>query len=171
VNADAVTVNPAAIRFFVRGEPKGQPRPRAFSMRVADRMQTRVYDPKTADGWKLAVVDAAKLFLPATPFVGPVQAQLIFMFPRPKSHFGSGKNATTLKPNAPKWHAAKPDADNLAKAVMDALTSMGGLWEDDDQVANLEVLKFYTNDQPAGCAVFIQSLPLVTQFQMGASVL
>ena len=36
---------------------------------------------------------------------------------------------------------AKPDCDNLAKAVLDALN--GVLWQDDSQVVELSVSKWY----------------------------
>lgn len=74
--------------------------------------------------------------------MGPVQCQLNFTLPRPKSHFGTGRNADRLKPNVPDWHGKKPDADNLAKAVMDAM-SAAGVWQDDAQVSDLRVTKQY----------------------------
>jgi hypothetical protein len=37
------------------------------------------------------------------------------------------------------WHATKPDVENLAKALLDALT--GILWVDDGQVAELVLRK------------------------------
>lgn len=131
------------LRFFVAGEPKGQPRPRAFAMRIGDKATARMYDSGTADDWKVAVVVEAKQHRPATPFTGPVALQMAFWFRRPKSHYGSGKNAAVLRFDAPKYQVTKPDADNLAKAVMDALTTMGGLWNDDTQVAQLRVVKCY----------------------------
>lgn len=39
-------------------------------------------------------------------------------------------------------HTAKPDADNLAKAVLDAMTRAGA-WKDDSQVSSLRVMKYY----------------------------
>jgi hypothetical protein len=41
------------ISIFVHGEPKGQPRPRAF----ARGGMVRMYDPATAEGWKSAIAD------------------------------------------------------------------------------------------------------------------
>jgi crossover junction endodeoxyribonuclease RusA len=45
-----------------------------------------------------------------------------------------------LKSTAPEWCPKKPDPDNLAKAVMDALTDCG-MWRDDAQIVVLEVTK------------------------------
>jgi Holliday junction resolvase RusA-like endonuclease len=125
----------------VIGLPKGQPRPRAFAFHG----KARVFDPGTAEGWKNQIAIAFKETAPAdfTPFMGPVRLNIIFMFPRPKSHFCKAG----LKPNAPALFTSKPDADNAAKAVMDALTTLG-TWKDDAQVCNLHVTKQYASGQP-----------------------
>jgi len=126
------------ISFFAPGDPKGQPRPRAFSRGG----HARVFDPGTAEGWKSAVAVAAKPCLPAEPIAGPVRVTLHFSMRRPKSHYRTGKRAGELRPDAPGWFTSKPDADNLAKAVLDALTTLGA-WGDDAQVARLIVEKVY----------------------------
>ena len=121
-------------RFFVTGDPKGQPRPRAFAFRG----KVRVYDPGSAEGWKAQVALAARE-AGLTALNGPVEVRIMFHFARPKSHF----NKSGLKPSAPvNWHTQKPDADNLAKAVLDALTTLGA-WKDDAYVARLDVAKVW----------------------------
>ena len=137
------------ISFFVPGIPKGQPRPRAFAFHG----KARVFDPGTAEGWKSQVALAANPHLPKAPMDGPIEANLIFFFPRPKAHF-KGK-AQTLREDAPAWHKAKPDADNLAKAVLDALTTLG-IWEDDAAVCCLRVVKLYRSHSP-GCDIEIRT--------------
>jgi len=128
------------IEFWVEGDPKGQPRPRAFSRGGC----TRVYDPGTAEGWKSMIANSARPFLPTPPLDCPVTLHVAFHMRRPKSHF---KSSGVLKATAPKYYTRKPDADNLAKAVMDALTQLG-FWQDDDQVVNLNVRKLYTESLP-----------------------
>lgn len=137
------------IRFFAQGVPKGQPRPRAFSRGG----HARVYDPGTAEGWKSCVAIAAKAHLPKEPMACPVAVALDFAFPRPKSHFGTGKRATERKATAPTHHVAKPDADNAAKAILDALTDLR-MWTDDAAVVQLTITKRYAEDLP-GCLVTI----------------
>jgi Holliday junction resolvase RusA-like endonuclease len=46
------------------------------------------------------------------------------------------------------WKTTRPDADNLAKAVFDALN--GILWADDSQIVNSTVSKFIASgdEQP-----------------------
>ena len=39
----------------------------------------------------------------------------------------------------------RPDIDNLAKAVMDAINQVG-IWEDDSQVAHLDIRKIYSEE-------------------------
>ncbi len=135
------------IQFRAYGDPKGQPRPRAFSRGG----MTRVYDPGTAEGWKSQIASAALPHKPAQ-IEGPIHVTLRFFFRRPKGHSG----AKGLKPSAPTYHTAKPDADNLAKAVLDCITQLG-FWKDDSQVACLDVIKRYSDAEPF-CEITIRSL-------------
>jgi hypothetical protein len=94
--------------------------------------------------------------------VGPVRVDLCFYFARPKSHFRTGKFAGVLRDDAPKWHTTKPDRDNLEKAVLDALTQVGGFWQDDSQVCAGSVTKRY--GIPCGMLVSIKdfmSTPII----------
>lgn len=125
------------IAFFAPGDPKGQPRPRAF----ARGGHARVFDPGTAEGWKSAVALAAREHV-RTPLDGALRVEMLFTFRRPKGHYRTGKNSHVLRDDAPTFHTSKPDADNLAKAVLDALTTLGA-WRDDAQVSTLIVTKDY----------------------------
>jgi len=137
------------VEIFVAGEPKGQPRPRAF----ARSGMVRMYDPGTAEGWKSAIADEWRRSAPAMPkILTPVCLKLSFFMPRPKSHFNSKR---ILKPSSPKFYAKKPDADNMAKAVMDALTQLQA-WEDDDQVVILKVTKQFADGGNTGCAIHLK---------------
>ena len=74
---------------------------------------------------------------------GPVAVSLTFTMPRPKSHYGTGRNADRLKPNAPDWvSTAVGDIDKLCRAVLDAITEAGA-WRDDSQVALLTAWRLY----------------------------
>ena len=143
------------IRLFVSGTPKGQPRPRAF----ARNGMVRMYDPGTAEGWKSQIAEAFRdeLTLTDEVIMEPVAVSLSFRMPRPKKHFRTGKHSHELRPDAPVLYAKTPDADNLAKAVLDALTVLG-LWKDDAQVVDLHVTKRWVDlGQPSGCLVTIES--------------
>ncbi len=53
---------------------------------------------------------------------GPIELIVVFEFKRPGSHFGSGRNACSLKPSAPEFHTQSPDLDKLVRCLGDALT-------------------------------------------------
>lgn len=139
--------------FLVGGLPKGQPRPRAFARKMGDKFVARVFDAGTAEEWKGQVALAATKHRPAEPFQDAVQVRLYFLFPRPRSHFKT--DGKRLKDSAPERYTKKPDADNLAKAVLDAITQLGGFWKDDAQVTRLVVTKNYST-LGSGCLVEIQ---------------
>ena len=132
-----------ALYVWVAGVPKAQPRVKAF----ARGRHAGVYTPDTADAWK-AEVRRAALANRSTPepLRGPLSVQLTFLMPRPKSR------------KVDVWHTTRPDADNLAKAVLDALTD-ASIWGDDAQVAKMVVAKLYAKGTyGAGCAVIIEQL-------------
>tara|TARA_R110000822_G_scaffold31114_1_gene90115 strand:- start:99 stop:551 length:453 start_codon:yes stop_codon:yes gene_type:complete len=144
----------STLAFTITGEPKGQPRPRAFARKMGTVHVARFYDSDVADEWKRAVqivvLDAAIVHKwPLT--LGPVAISMCFSLPRPKSHFG----AKGLKASAPLHHSGKPDADNLAKLVMDQITKSGKVWRDDSQVVSLTAHKLWASGNESGCSVLI----------------
>ena len=115
----------------VYGDPKGQPRARAFSRGG----KARVYDPGTAEGWKGQIAQAAHLHI-GYLLDEPVRVDAVFLFARP---------ARLLRKKDPEGrirHVCKPDRDNLDKAVLDAFTGIG-LWRDDCQACSGIIEKFY----------------------------
>lgn len=78
--------------------------------------------------------------------------------PRPKSHFHAGKKrGGELREDAPIYCAKKPDVDNYAKAIMDALTDSGVIWMDDAQVVDINCRKLYTTRE-TGAAITVKEL-------------
>ena len=138
--------------FFAAGIPKGQPRPRAFSRGG----HARVFDPGTAEGWKSCVAVAAQPFRGRYTSGCPLYVSIHFLFPRPKAHIRKG---TEIKLGAPVFHSSKPDIDNAAKAVLDALTQIG-VWADDCQVVNLFLSKRYADDGRPGAQVTIDTITI-----------
>ena len=136
------------LKFKVAGIPKAQPRVKAFRR----GNHAGVYDPGTADGWKLLVREEARKAWNGEQFEGAVKIEVQFWMPRPKVHF----NKSGLKAGTPAFHTSKPDLDNLLKAVLDALTNLG-VWRDDSQIASVRCYKcFGTNP---GASVCINSIP------------
>lgn len=135
----------------VAGSPKGQPRVRAF----VRGGRAAVYDPGTAEGWKGSIAAACKE-LEGLSLTGPLVLSLTFYMPRPKSHFRA--NGTIKATAPPMLHTNKPDADNLAKAVMDCFSAIR-VWIDDDQVCELTVRKWWERPSDApGCKIMIFTL-------------
>jgi Holliday junction resolvase RusA-like endonuclease len=113
-------------------------------------------NPRTRP-WRAAVTaEAAEAMRTrgASLFTGPVLLDVVFSFTRPKSHYGTGRNADRLKPGAPRFHASKPDADKLARAIGDSLT--GVVFRDDSQIGRLTVSKVYGDT--AGATVLVAPL-------------
>lgn len=130
---------------IVMGDPKAQPRPRAFAMNG----KARVYDSATAEGWKGLIAEAARKYLPKEPIEGPVSVYCRFLFKRPQRLMRK-KDPIERIP-----HTAKPDRDNLDKAVLDTLTQIG-FWRDDSQVCAGKVEKFYCRkDGSPGAEILI----------------
>jgi len=133
----------------VSGIPKAQPRARA----CARGKFVTMYDPGTAKGWKAAVKKSIAAVWNGQPHGGPLHVTIAFLMPRPKAHC---KADGRLKHPAPCYHTSKPDSDNLAKAVLDAMTELE-VWFDDAQVAHLEVVKLYS--LTPGARIILRSAP------------
>lgn len=144
--------NMTQIEFFAEGIPKGQPRPKAF----ARNGHAAVYDPGTAEGWKDCIRSAARRHRPAQPLQGPIRMSMQFFMPRPKAHYRTGKHAGVLREDAPHWHIAKPDLDNLQKAVLDALKDIGMFADDAQWCVSGAITKTYASDRH-GVMVEIQA--------------
>lgn len=147
----------STLGFTITGEPKGQPRPRAFARKMGNVYVARFYDSDVADEWKravmLAIIKAANTHKWALT-LGPVAVELRFAMPRPKSHSG----AKGLKPSAPDCHTQKPDIDNLEKLLVDQITKSGRIWRDDSQVVSMRSDKFWAEGSEQGCWVSIVTL-------------
>ena len=90
-----------------------------------------VESSKKVGPWRAQVVKVCRAEgLHESAPAGAAIVLLGFVLPRPKSHFGTGRNAGVLKPSAPSHHTTYPDVDKLARAVFDALQSAGAVVND-----------------------------------------
>ncbi|MFI1767463.1 RusA family crossover junction endodeoxyribonuclease [Streptomyces sp. NPDC020800] len=64
------------------------------------------------------------------PLNEPVRVDVVFTLRRPKSHYGTGRNAGVLKASAPEYPTGKPDLDKLVRSTQDALKDAGVLHDD-----------------------------------------
>lgn len=115
----------------IPGEPVAQGRPR-FARRGAF---VSTYDPPKSRSWKsearTAMMDALE-YPSRLPYPQGValSVSVLAVFTRPKA---AGKKPGRL------LKVTRPDAENVAKAVLDAGT--GTLWHDDSQVVDLQISK------------------------------
>lgn len=76
-----------------------------------------------------------------------VELHLRFYIARPKYHYGTGRNAGTVKDRFLSARpTGRPDLTNLQKLAEDALTGMA--WKDDDQVCAVDARKEFTEGPP-----------------------
>jgi Holliday junction resolvase RusA-like endonuclease len=119
------------ISFTVAGEPVPQPRPRVSTRGGFARAYVPAKHPVHA--YRQAVENAARR-AGLGPITEPIQVCVVSVFARPKSHM-TGRGVVKVKaPRVP-----RPDVDNIAKAVLDAL----GDFFDDTLVESLQVSKSY----------------------------
>ena len=78
------------------------------------------------------------------PLDVPVQLETWFYLPRPKSHYGTGRNADVLKPSAPAVPTTKPALDKMLRLVGDAM-SVAGVVRDDSVIATAHAYKRYSH--------------------------
>ena len=119
------------ISFTVLGDPVPQPRPRVSTRGGFARAYVPAKHPVHA--YRQAVALSAKLAGLGT-ITEPIQVCVVSVFERPKSHV-TGRGV--VKATAPR--VPRPDVDNIAKAVLDAL----GDFFDDTLVESLQVSKSY----------------------------
>jgi Holliday junction resolvase RusA-like endonuclease len=157
-------MTPERVQFFVRGRPQPAGSKKAFPIRrkagggwVATGKVAVVDDNPKAKGWQAEVAYAGALAMEAIAvdvWDGPLGLAVTFTLRRPKGHFGTGRNARTVKSSAALWPVVKPDATKLLRAIEDALT--GVVWTDDAQVVEQLATKRY--GEPEGAHVEVWKL-------------
>jgi len=123
--------------FFVPGDPAPQGSKRYLGDGRMVESSTRVAS------WRAdirAVAESVMKPRHEALWAVPVAVELDFYLSRPKSHFGTGRNAQKIKESAPNW-PGRPDVDKLARAVLDALTGL--VIADDSTVVELRASKSY----------------------------
>lgn len=118
---------------------------------------------KTRD-WRNRLSQEMAAVAPETPRTDALTVFVWIYLARPKGHYGTGKNAQQLKPNAPKWPTTKPDADKVLRAVLDAGT--GIWWKDDAQVVLPLASKLYADESPPQVIVMCRERLLGDMFNI-----
>lgn len=122
----------------ILGEPMSQPRQRHGIVAGRARNWTPAKHP--VNTYKAQIRLAWQQYGGQQPIAeGPVCLDVRLVFSRPK-----GRTWKT-KPMPRYRHTSKPDAENVVKAIQDALNGLA--WRDDSQIALLTVSKFVASGQ------------------------
>lgn len=187
-------------RIRVFGDPIETPRPRhrivntiAFSdwwdegcprgdlkmMDVIKMLFVQTYMPSKADAWKKTIRFHSTHSAAQGRIEGPIRVDIEFIMPRPKNHYGTGRNEGLIKASSPDWPEPVPDKDNLEKTVFDALSpistraaeklrpeqrsdpvyNFSGLWRNDSQVCSgLVEKRYHRHTELPGAIVVVSRL-------------
>src|SRR5690606_12970535 len=93
-----------------------------------------------------------------TTLDGPGEIVMTFFLPRPRGHYGTGRNAGRVRDSAPTEPTTKPDLDKLVRTTLDALTDVGAI-RDDAQVVRIEAAKGYSRpEESPGATIHVWRL-------------
>jgi Holliday junction resolvase RusA-like endonuclease len=130
----------------VAGIPRPQPRPRF--VRAGSKIRAVSTASDLVKIWRLRVLRAVIHAVSGSePLSGALEVELVFTFAPPRTAEGRSRIGQP--------HTQRPDADNLAKLVLDVMQA-GRAFADDAKVARLTVVKAWGEDQ--GAAVTVRQL-------------
>lgn len=131
------------IYFKYRGEPVGKGRPRVTAR---GGKFAHAYTPKKTKDFEDAIrfefLASTCETMPVYPKDVPLKVDMVFAFEVPKSYSKKKRQACL---NGTIQHTKKPDADNIAKAVLDSISN-GYAMDDDSQVVVLTMEKIYAEE-------------------------
>jgi Holliday junction resolvase RusA-like endonuclease len=126
------------VTFAVDGVPHGKGRPR---FRRFGNFVSTYTDAKTKS-YETLVKEAAKQAMGSSPPIeGPVRFYCTIRLPVPKSY---PKKRLEACLNGSEWPTKKPDWDNVAKSVADAMNDV--VFLDDTQIVIARIVKVYSAD-------------------------
>ena len=123
------------IKLTVLGKPLAKGRPK-FSSKGKF---VRVYTPKKTTDYETLIKFSAQEVAPKELLEGPVTMEIEAHLPIPKAM--SKKKRALIKSHDLR-PITRPDIDNYAKIVLDALNDI--IYKDDNQVVSLNIRKFYS---------------------------
>ena len=128
------------LSFEIPGTPVGQGRPRFTTING----HAKAYDPEKSQNYKAYVRMIATQAMKDTGFEmidGPCAVIINAFFEVPKSKSKRFREAALLDQERP---TKKPDADNIVKAIQDALNGL--TYKDDAYIVYLACQKFYSDN-------------------------
>jgi len=100
---------------------------------------------KYLPAWRAAVVEAARSAFTGEMITTPVRVRIVVFMEKPK------------KPKFDLAPGVMPDADKLARGILDSL-KIAGIYEDDALVVSLEIDKVWADEYPQGAFVSIVTI-------------
>lgn len=137
------------IRFTVPGEPKGKARPRV----VHNGNFTRAYTPKDTMSYETYVKWIYTSTQEPVKLSGQIEASIKAYYQIPKS---MSKKDRKLAEEGKLRPTKKPDADNIAKIILDSLNGIA--YKDDSQAVDVYISKYYAEDENPRVEVALREL-------------
>ena len=123
-------------------DPKKQDYRRGPTGRIVTRaLHTKTQTKEPTKDYMQRVGVAAREIYDGPLLEGPLVLILRFYRPRPKGHYGTGRNASKVKPSAPRCPTKMPDLTKTVRAIEDGLKKI--VWRDNAQVCRLEATKAF----------------------------
>lgn len=149
------------IRFTVPGQPQGKGRPRVGKVGA----HARLFTPAKTVAYEGLVAHAAQVAMAGRqPLQSAVGCNVFIDCQVPASWSGKKQRAALAGEVLPE---AKPDADNVVKAIFDGLN--GVLWRDDVLVVDLRVRKRFSATPCVRVEVWPQAEPVQQADLLGAA--
>ena len=127
---------------------RGLPAPQGSKRHIGHGIM--IENSKKVKPWRQDVRAAAIDHYEGDIIGSAVEVEIIFLFARPKSHYGTGKNANKLKQKAPEFvtSSATGDIDKLCRSTLDGLSAKAGgtVIKDDSLVVSLKAVKKYAKE-------------------------
>ena len=127
------------LMFEIPGSPIGQGRPKFSTING----HAKAYDPEKSRNYKAYVRMLATQAMKKNDFemiTGPCAIKIWAYFDIPKSKSKKFKEAALEAKERP---TKKPDADNIVKAILDALNGL--MYKDDSCIVELSCVKYYSD--------------------------
>ncbi|MFM2089550.1 MAG: hypothetical protein RLZZ127_39 [Planctomycetota bacterium] len=141
------------LQVTIPGIPIGKGRPRSSLRRsAAGGTFIHHHTPEKTQRWESMAAVFIRARAQGMRFDGPLELSYVAVFPRPQRLMAK-KHGDGRIP-----HTAKPDIDNIAKALMDAMQKAQAL-NDDAQVFSVAGVKFYADRAEAPHLSFILTPP------------
>jgi len=142
-----------ALHIVVRGAPAPAGSKRHVGRGILVESSARVRP------WRDAVRLATVAAMDETPDWDPnaaVTLTVTYYLARPASHYGTGRNASTLRASAPPYPAWRPDIDKLLRSTLDAVADAGAV-VNDGRIVRLVAMKRWADRMPPGAVLDLET--------------